>query len=121
MLTRNMFSCLRNVLALFHTISRENAWRESQGLEAGFVGLTASKPIVAVGAEAPLADQKALADFFRMQASANYADGLTTRCRRGGWAGRDLDQRTCGRKCRRALTHADEILTARLVYDGANN
>lgn len=40
-------------------------WRKKHGKPAGFDVLRARKPIIAVGAEHPLDDQKMLADYFR--------------------------------------------------------
>ncbi|OCL04251.1 nucleoside hydrolase, partial [Glonium stellatum] len=57
-------SCLRNIVTLFHFIEKERKWRKSNGLPEGFETLNACKPIVAVGAEEPLADQMMMADFF---------------------------------------------------------
>ncbi|KAE9978605.1 hypothetical protein EG327_007335 [Venturia inaequalis] len=62
-------TCLRNVVALFHHIELEMAWRKSVGRPEGFDMLRAAgaggrKPIVAVGAGAPLADQAVVADYF---------------------------------------------------------
>ncbi|KAL1885378.1 hypothetical protein Plec18167_000871 [Paecilomyces lecythidis] len=57
-------SCLRNVVSMFHIIDREMRWRKEHGKEEGFGALRASKPIVAVGAEEPLEDQRMLADYF---------------------------------------------------------
>ncbi|KAF2202692.1 nucleoside hydrolase [Delitschia confertaspora ATCC 74209] len=57
-------NCLRNVITLFHFIEKEQAWRKQNGRSEGFESLMACKPIVAIGAEEPLADQMMLADFF---------------------------------------------------------
>ncbi|KAF2813312.1 nucleoside hydrolase [Mytilinidion resinicola] len=57
-------SCLRNVVTLFHYIEKEQTWRRENGKPEGFEALKACKPIVAVGAEEPLADQIMLADYF---------------------------------------------------------
>ncbi|KAF2761521.1 nucleoside hydrolase [Pseudovirgaria hyperparasitica] len=57
-------SCLRNVVAVFHFIEKEQEWRRSQGLPEGFETLKASKPIVAIGASGPLGDQVMMADYF---------------------------------------------------------
>ncbi|KAF2085108.1 nucleoside hydrolase [Saccharata proteae CBS 121410] len=57
-------SCLRNTVAMFHWIEKEMSWRKEKGLPPGFDTLRATKPIVAVGAEEPLADQMMLADYF---------------------------------------------------------
>ncbi|KAJ9157420.1 Pyrimidine-specific ribonucleoside hydrolase RihA [Pleurostoma richardsiae] len=65
-----LLSCLRNVVALFHVIEKENAWRKANGKPEGFESLKTFKPIVAVGAEHPLDDDELMADHF------HGADGL---------------------------------------------
>lgn len=50
---------------MFHIIEREIEWRRQHGLPQGFEALRATKPVVAVGAEDPLEEQKKLADYFR--------------------------------------------------------
>ncbi|CAK7564726.1 MAG: hypothetical protein SEPTF4163_002625 [Sporothrix epigloea] len=63
--------CLRNVVALFHVLEKEMAWREASGRSSGAFGaLRAFKPIVAIGAEHPLDDEVLMADDF------HGADGL---------------------------------------------
>lgn len=62
--------CLRNVVALFHVLEKENAWRKSSGKPEGFEALRTSKPIVAVGAEHPLQEDILKSDDF------HGADGL---------------------------------------------
>ncbi|KAF7585989.1 hypothetical protein BBP40_009742 [Aspergillus hancockii] len=57
-------SCLRNVVSMFHILEREMQWRREQGRPEGFSALRASPPVIAVGAEDPLEDQKMLADYF---------------------------------------------------------
>ncbi|KAF1830267.1 nucleoside hydrolase [Decorospora gaudefroyi] len=57
-------NCLRNVVTLFHHIGKERAWRKEKGRPQGFETLDARKPIVAVGAEEPLAEHMMVADFF---------------------------------------------------------
>ncbi|KAH0377962.1 nucleoside hydrolase, partial [Aureobasidium melanogenum] len=57
-------NCLRNAVSLFHHIEREIEWRSKNGKDLGFETLRASKPLVAVGAEEPLAEQLMMADFF---------------------------------------------------------
>ncbi|KAI4917423.1 hypothetical protein J4E85_009942 [Alternaria conjuncta] len=57
-------NCLRNVVTLFHYIEKERAWRKDNGRPEGFETLSARKPIVAVGAEEPLAEHMMVADFF---------------------------------------------------------
>ncbi|CAK7215841.1 hypothetical protein SCUCBS95973_002617 [Sporothrix curviconia] len=64
-------SCLRNVVALFHVLEKEMAWREATGRSNGAFGaLKAFKPIVAIGAEHALEDEILMADHF------HGADGL---------------------------------------------
>ncbi|KAK3336050.1 Inosine/uridine-preferring nucleoside hydrolase domain-containing protein [Cercophora scortea] len=64
-------SCLRNVVALFHVLEKELAWRESVGKTGGAYGaLRTFKPIVAVGASHPLEEEEIIADYF------HGADGL---------------------------------------------
>lgn len=58
-------NCLRNVVTLFQYIEKEKAWRNANGRPEGFEGLKEKKPIVAVGAEEPLAEHMMVADFFR--------------------------------------------------------
>lgn len=60
-----MSSCLRNVVSMFHVIEKELAWRKDNGRPQGFESLRKTKPLVAVGADAPLADQMVMADYFR--------------------------------------------------------
>ncbi|KAF2131567.1 nucleoside hydrolase [Dothidotthia symphoricarpi CBS 119687] len=57
-------NCLRNVVTLFHHIEKERAWRKANGRPEGFETLNARKPIVAIGAEEPLAEHMMVADFF---------------------------------------------------------
>jgi len=57
-------NCLRNVVSLFHQVQKEMEWRRSKGLPEGFEVLKHKKPLVAVGAAEPLADQMMMADFF---------------------------------------------------------
>lgn len=64
-LTSLRLSCLRNVVSMLHILEREVQWRKEQGRPEGFETLRAHKPVIAVGAEAPLDDQKMLADYFR--------------------------------------------------------
>ncbi|KAF4809808.1 hypotheticall protein [Colletotrichum tropicale] len=63
-------SCLRNVVALFHVLEKEMAWREANGKHLGFDALKAFKPLVAVGATNPLEEDELSADHF------HGADGL---------------------------------------------
>ena len=57
-------NCLRNTVSLFHHVEKELTWRRDHGRPEGFEALRASKPLVAVGAEEPLADQRMMADYF---------------------------------------------------------
>ncbi|KAH9865849.1 hypothetical protein J1614_009436 [Plenodomus biglobosus] len=57
-------SCLRNIVTLFYYIEKERAWRRENGRPEGFETLNVRKPIVAVGAEEPLAEHMMVADFF---------------------------------------------------------
>jgi hypothetical protein len=58
-------------VTLFRTVGRERAWRQQRGMDSGFHTLDVFHPLVAVGAEKPLADQLILADYFRAS-SARY-------------------------------------------------
>lgn len=51
---------------MFHILEREIQWRRQNGRPEGFGAMHACRPVVAVGAEDPLEDQKMLADYFRM-------------------------------------------------------
>jgi hypothetical protein len=51
---------------MFHILEREMLWRQQNGRDQGFGALRACRPVIAVGAEDPLENQKALADYFRM-------------------------------------------------------
>ncbi|ORX97058.1 Inosine/uridine-preferring nucleoside hydrolase domain-containing protein [Clohesyomyces aquaticus] len=57
-------NCLRNIVTMFQVIEKERAWRKENGRPEGFEVLMARKPIVAIGAEEPLAEQMMVADFF---------------------------------------------------------
>lgn len=57
-------NCLRNIVTLFHYIEKERVWRKENGRPEGFETLNVRKPIVAIGAEEPLAEQMMVADFF---------------------------------------------------------
>ncbi|KJZ76673.1 hypothetical protein HIM_04009 [Hirsutella minnesotensis 3608] len=57
-------SCLRNVVALFHVLEKEMAWRKETGRPEGYGAMKARKPIVAVGPEHPLEDETLMADYF---------------------------------------------------------
>lgn len=63
-------SCLRNVVAIFHILEKEIAWRKAHGKPVGFEGVTKFKPLVAIGADGPLQDAIESADYF------HGADGL---------------------------------------------
>lgn len=56
--------CLRNVVAMFHVIEKELAWRKEKGQPEGFEALTRCKPLVAVGADQPSGNQMMMADYF---------------------------------------------------------
>jgi hypothetical protein len=58
-------SCLRNVVALFHVVEKEMAWRKSISKPEGFETMRTFRPIVAVGADHPLDDEALMADHFR--------------------------------------------------------
>lgn len=58
-------SCLRNAVSMFHILERETEWRRQNGRPEGFGAMRACRPVVAVGAEDPLEDQRMLADYFR--------------------------------------------------------
>ncbi|KAJ5082517.1 Nucleoside hydrolase [Penicillium argentinense] len=57
-------NCLRNVVSMFHILERETQWRRENGRSEGFGTMRAFRPVVAVGAQDPLEDQKMLADYF---------------------------------------------------------
>lgn len=57
-------ACLRNVVTIFHILDREIKWRKAQGLPTGFEGVTAYKPLVAIGANEPLHESTDNADYF---------------------------------------------------------
>ncbi|KAJ5166950.1 uncharacterized protein N7482_005731 [Penicillium canariense] len=57
-------NCLRNVVSMFHILEREIQWRREKGRPEGFGAMRAFRPVVAVGAEDPLEDQKMMADYF---------------------------------------------------------
>ncbi|KAF2739856.1 nucleoside hydrolase [Polyplosphaeria fusca] len=57
-------NCLRNIVTLFHYIEKEKTWRRDNGRPEGFEGLKNKKPVVAVGATEPLAEQMMVADFY---------------------------------------------------------
>lgn len=57
-------ACLRNVVAIFHILAQEVAWRKTQGIPDSYDGVTKYKPIVAIGANEPLHDRTDNADYF---------------------------------------------------------
>lgn len=59
------FSCLRNVVAMFHVLEKELEWRKSTGRPEGYEAMKRSKPLVAVGPEHALEDENLMADYFR--------------------------------------------------------
>lgn len=61
-------SCLRNVVAMFHVLEKELAWRRDTGRPEGYGAMKAHKPIVAVGPEHSLEDKVLMADYFRESA-----------------------------------------------------
>lgn len=77
--------CLRNVVHMFHHIHEEMRWRQGRGLPAGFGALLAARPLVAIGAEQPLADGMLMADYFRMPIIRRIKAEILTRTR---WRGR---------------------------------
>ncbi|POR33226.1 Non-specific ribonucleoside hydrolase RihC [Tolypocladium paradoxum] len=56
--------CLRNVVALFHVLEKELAWRKETGRPEGYGAMKASIPVVAVGPEHSLEDECLMADYF---------------------------------------------------------
>lgn len=75
---------------MFHVIDKEIRWRNDNGKPRGFGSLSRFRPLVAVGAERPLADQMMMADYFRKslisdeeQGYADHKDGR--RYRWSGW------------------------------------
>ena len=50
---------------MFHVIEKELRWRQKEGIPEGFETLRRLKPVVAVGADGPLDDQRMMADYFR--------------------------------------------------------
>ena len=67
-LTDKPHSCLRNVVSMFHVIEKEMEWRRQHGQPEGFETMKEFKPIVAIGAEQPLEDQRMMADYYRIVA-----------------------------------------------------
>lgn len=57
------------MVTMFHIIQKEMEWRKSQGLPEGFETLRKTKPLVAVGANGPLGDQRMMADYFRKESA----------------------------------------------------
>jgi len=58
------YSCLKNVVALFHVIEKELEWRRGRGQLEGFDTMKTFKPLVAVGTTHPLEDELLMADYF---------------------------------------------------------
>ncbi|KAK4161985.1 pyrimidine-specific ribonucleoside hydrolase RihA [Cladorrhinum sp. PSN259] len=56
-------SVLRNVVALFHVLEKETAWRASTG-KGSYGALHTYKPLVAIGADHPLEEEALIADYF---------------------------------------------------------
>ena len=56
---------MKNVVALFHVVEKELAWRKARGQLEGFGCMKTFNPIVAVGADHPLEDELLMADYFR--------------------------------------------------------
>lgn len=67
--------CLRNVVALFHVLEKEMAWRKATG-KPTYSSLGAYKPIVAVGAQHALEDEELVADNFRKHEPINDPGGV---------------------------------------------
>jgi hypothetical protein len=70
-------SCLRNAVSMFHILERETEWRRQNGRPEGFGAMRARRPVIAVGAEDPLEDQKMLADYFRTCIASWFLYSLT--------------------------------------------
>lgn len=62
---------------MLHILEREMEWRKKQGRPEGFDTLRAHKPVIAVGAQQPLDDQKMLADYFRMYSIHTFFEVVT--------------------------------------------
>lgn len=52
------------MVALFHVLEKEQAWREANGKTLNFETMKAHKTLVAVGPEKPLEDDELMADYF---------------------------------------------------------
>jgi hypothetical protein len=50
---------------MFHVIQKEMEWRRNHGYPEGFEALRKAKPVVAVGVDGPLGDERKMADYFR--------------------------------------------------------
>lgn len=75
---------------MFHVIDKEMQWRSDNGKSQGFESMRKFKPLVAVGAEEPLADQLMMADYFRKPFGARtWRAHANPPCvqRWKGWAG----------------------------------
>lgn len=59
------YSCLRNVVSMFHVVEKEMRWRKDNGRPEGFDALKKSKPVVAVGADGPLGGERMKAAYYR--------------------------------------------------------
>ncbi|KAI9828605.1 MAG: hypothetical protein M1826_005987 [Phylliscum demangeonii] len=57
-------SCLRNLVSMFHVLEKERQWRRQQGRAEGFESARAYCPLVAVGAEKPLAEARMMAEYY---------------------------------------------------------
>lgn len=55
--------CLCNTISLLRHIRAESEWREQQGHDPGFAALRTSKPVLALGPQASLADESQIASF----------------------------------------------------------
>lgn len=77
---------------MFHILEQETQWRRENGRPEGFETMRASRPVVAVGAEDPLEDQKMLADYFRTYIDAGHRSLLTPTPQMGRmvWGGSTL-------------------------------
>lgn len=61
---------MRNIVALFHVLERDEAWRAKSGKAAHFNTLKSHKPIIAAGPSKPLEDDELMVDY------AHGLDGL---------------------------------------------
>lgn len=65
---------------MFHILEREIQWRREQGKPEGFGALRSFRPVVAVGAQDPLENQRMLADYFRMHTHPKSSVALCSIC-----------------------------------------